>query len=265
MKSNKPCISVCIPARYGSTRFPGKPLARLCGKSLLQHIYEIIREVDLVGQILVLTDHQEIFRTVEDFGGEVRMVTASCRTGTDRVAQIGNELQHDVVVNWQADEIPLHGGLLTDLVVPFLESSAGMGTLKRPLWHSEDAQNPSIVKVTTNQHGQALYFSRSPIPCWRDGYGSSTVPLAYMHLGVYIFRKPVLLQFAESPSGVLENVEKLAQLRALEQGIPIHVWATVHPSLRIDNPADLTVAEVEFLNYHNGDHTQKSGNPTRLK
>lgn len=265
MRSNKPCISVCIPARYGSTRFPGKPLARLCGKSLLQHIYEAIQGVDLVGQILVLTDHQEIFRTVRNFGGEVRMVTEPCRTGTDRVAKIGNELRHEVVVNWQADEIPLHGGLLTDLVVPFLDSSAGMGTLKRPLLHPEEAQNPSIVKVITNRHGQALYFSRSPIPYWRDGYQSSKFPLAYMHLGVYIFQKPVLFQFADSPSGVLEEAEKLEQLRALEQGIPIQVWETPHPSLRIDNPADLPVAEVEFLNYHSGEPAENSGTPSRLK
>ncbi|MDR4495401.1 MAG: 3-deoxy-manno-octulosonate cytidylyltransferase [Nitrospirales bacterium] len=265
MSLNKPYVSVCIPARFGSTRFPGKPLARLCGKSLIQHTYEVMQGAEMVGRVLVLTDHQEIYRTVKDFGGEVRMVTEPCRTGTDRVAKIGNELQHEVVVNWQADEIPLHRGLVSDLVVPFLGSSAGMGTLKRPLSRSGDAHNPSIVKVTTNQQGQALYFSRSPIPFWRDGYRPSRMPLAYMHLGVYIFRKPVLFQFADAPSGILEEAEKLEQLRALEHGIPIQVWETRHPSLRIDDPTDLPVAEAEFLAYHASEPSEKSDKPAGLK
>lgn len=265
MSPDNRCISVCIPARFGSTRFPGKPLARLCGKSLLQHIYEAIQGYESVGQVLVLTDHQEIFQTVLDFGGEVRMVTEPCRTGTDRVAKVGKYLKHEVVVNWQADEIPLHRGLLRDLVVPFLNSSAGMGTLKRPLSQPDDVQNPSIVKVVTNQQGQALYFSRSPLPYWRDGYHSTGLPLAYMHLGVYIFRKPVLSHFSDCPSGLLEEVEKLEQLRALEHGIPIQVWETHHPSLRIDHPADLQVAEAEFLAYHASEPAEISEKRPRLK
>ncbi|MGD9851467.1 MAG: 3-deoxy-manno-octulosonate cytidylyltransferase [Nitrospirales bacterium] len=250
MNPDKACVSVCIPARFGSTRFPGKPLVRLCGKRLIQHIYEALQSHQCVGQVLVLTDHQEIFHAVRDFGGEVRMVTEPCRTGTDRVAKVGKDLKHEVVVNWQADEIPLHSGLLGDLVGPFLGSSAGMGTLKRPLPDPGDVRNPSIVKVVTNQQGEALYFSRSPIPYWRDGYQPTGLPLAYMHLGVYIFRKPVLSQFADSCTGVLEEAEKLEQLRALEHGIPIQVWETRHPSLRIDDPTDLPVAEAEFLAYH---------------
>lgn len=265
MSPDKPCVSVCIPARFGSTRFPGKPLARLCGKSLIQHIYEAMQSHECVGQVLVLTDHQEIFHTVMDFGGEVRMVTEPCRTGTDRIARAGKDLKYEVVINWQADEIPLHNDLLGDLLVPFLASSAGMGTLKRPLSHPGDVLNPSIVKVVTNQQGEALYFSRSPIPYWRDGYQPTELSLAYMHLGVYIFRKPVLLQFADLPSGVLEEAEKLEQLRALEHGIPIQVWETGHPSLRIDDPTDLPVAEAEFLAYHASEPSGKSKHPNGLK
>ena len=133
MTRHKPCVSVCIPARFGSSRFPGKPLARLCGKPLIHHIYEAIQGVEEVGQVLVLTDHQEIYQTVKAFGGEVLMVTDPCRTGTDRVGKVAHLLKHEVVVNWQADEIPMHRDLLKDLVTPFLQSAAGMGTLKRAL------------------------------------------------------------------------------------------------------------------------------------
>lgn len=250
MRVHDSCVSVCIPARMGSSRFPGKPLARLCGKPLIQHVYEAIQGTAEVGQILVLTDHEDIVQAVNEFGGEVLLVTESCRTGTDRVAKVAQALTYDIVVNWQADEIPLHRHLLSDLVTPFLQSSAGMGTLKRALTESADVLNPSIVKVVTSHRGEALYFSRSPIPCWRDGYHHTGFPLAYMHLGVYIFRKSVLLQIANSPSGILEDAEKLEQLRALEYGIPIQVWETRHPSLRIDDPADLPVAEAEFFAYH---------------
>ena len=250
MKLEPASVSVCIPARWGSSRFPGKPLVRLCGKTLIQHIFEAIQGVPGVGQVLVLTDHQDILQTVQAFGGEAVMVTDPCRTGTDRVSKVVHRLTHEVVVNWQADEVPLHSGLLKDLVTPFINSSAGMGTLKRALPNPVDVQNPSIVKVVTNHRGEALYFSRSPIPCWRDGYQSATIPLAFMHLGVYIFRKSVLTQIANFPSGILEDAEKLEQLRALEYGIPIQVWETRHPSLRIDDPADVPVAEAEFRAYH---------------
>ena len=250
MTPSNPCVSVCIPARFGSSRFPGKPLAQLCGKTLIQHVYEALQGVEEVGQVLVLTDHQDIVQSVKNFGGEVLLVSNPCRTGTDRVAKVVTVLKHEVVVNWQADEIPLHNGLLKDLVVPFVNSSYGMGTLKRALSRQADVQNSSIVKVVTNHRGEALYFSRSPIPFWRDGYQATSTSIAYMHLGVYVFRKPVLLQIANSPSGILEEAEKLEQLRALEYGLPIHVWETRYPSLRIDDPADLPVAESEFLAYH---------------
>ena len=250
MTPHNPCVSVCIPARFGSSRFPGKPLALLCGKPLIRHIYEAIQQAEEIGQILVLTDHQDVYQTVREFGGEALMVTDPCRTGTDRVAKVAKALQFDVVVNWQGDEIPLHVGLLKDLVGPFVNSSAGMGTLKRTLTSPADVQNSSIVKVVTNQRDEALYFSRSPIPFWRDGHQDTNLPLAYMHVGVYIFRKSVLLQLANTQSGILEEIEKLEQLRALEYGIPIQVWETGYPSLRIDDPADLPVAEAEFLAYH---------------
>lgn len=240
-------VSVCIPARQGSSRFPGKPLALLAGKPLIQHVYEAAKQVPQVGEILVVTDHDAILQTVQAFGGEVCLVTEPCRTGTDRVAKVADQLANDCVVNLQADEVLLHPELLSNLIQPFLSSGADIGTLKRKLSPQEDRDNPSIVKVVTNQQGQALYFSRSAIPCWRDGIPDNIDDATWMHLGIYIFRKSTLQQFSELPTGFLEEAEKLEQLRALEYGMPISVWETTYESLRIDTPEDLAMAESFLL------------------
>ncbi len=240
-------VSLCIPARHGSSRFPGKPLALLAGKPLIQHVYEASHRVPNIGQTLVVTDHPDIVQSVHSFGGEAILVREPCRTGTDRVALVASELTYDIVVNLQADEIPLHPDFLGDLICPFLDSQAGMGTLKRPLSKKEDYNNPSIVKVVTDVGNQALYFSRSPIPYWRDGQPLSPSPLAFHHLGVYIFRKPELKRFSQLPTGYLEDLEKLEQLRALEHRLPIMVWETTHASIRIDEPSDLEAAEKLFI------------------
>ncbi len=247
MTSLESMVSVCIPARHGSSRFPGKPLAQLAGKPLIQHVYEAAQQVAQVGQIIVVTDHDVILQTVRDFGGEVCLVTEPCRTGTDRVAKAASRLTHDVVVNLQADEVLLHPGLLSDLIQPFFKSDAGIGTLKRKLQQGEERENPSYVKVVTDHKGRALYFSRSAVPCWRDGIPARTSEAAWMHLGVYIFQKVALQQFSKLPTGFLEEAEKLEQLRALEYGMPIMVWETAHESLRIDTPEDLVMAESFLL------------------
>lgn len=243
MATTDSLVSLCIPARYGSSRFPGKPLALLIGKPLIQHVYEAVQQISQVGQILVITDQESIEQGVKNFGGEVCLVKDFCRTGTDRVAKVASQLKYDVIVNLQADEIPQHPGLLDDLIHPFVSSPAGIGTLKRQIHSTQDLTNPSIVKVVTDVHGQALYFSRSPIPCWRDGITSGNNHIAYMHLGVYIFRKSDLLRYAGLPTGYLEDAEKLEQLRALEHGLPIMVWETEHESIRIDTPEDIIAAE----------------------
>lgn len=255
MSLPNPRVSVCIPARFGSSRFPGKPLVLVGGKPLIQHVYEAVQSTEGVGEIVVLTDHQDIFRTVRNFGCQALMVKEACRTGTDRVAKVADQLQYDVVVNLQADEIPQHPGLLQDLILPFLHTTDGMGTLKRSIRDAAELNNASIVKVVTDQKGQALYFSRSAIPYWRDGKQDSHTPFAWMHLGIYIFRKPTLLALSRLPTGVLEEAEKLEQLRALEYGIPIRVWETRHASLRIDNPEDVSIAEVQLASSHSSGHS----------
>jgi 3-deoxy-manno-octulosonate cytidylyltransferase (CMP-KDO synthetase) len=233
-------VTVIIPARYASSRFPGKPLALLAGKPLIQHVYQGAATSPLVGRVLVAADDRRIYDAVRGFGGEAMMVEGAFRTGTDRVAAVARQLPGEIFVNCQGDEIALHHDFLTDVIRPFVTSEAGMGTLQRRLTSTDQIGNPGVVKVVTNQQGEALYFSRAPIPYVRD-QGNPNHPGArhYLHLGVYIFRRDTLRRFAELPTGRLEDAEKLEQLRALEHGIPIRVWETVHPSLRIDTPEDL--------------------------
>ncbi len=231
-------VTIVIPARYASSRFPGKPLALLAGKPIIRHVYEQATCVPKVAQVLVATDDVRIHESVENFGGRSMMVTAPCRTGTDRVAEAIREIPCEVVVNLQADEIPLSPDLLPDLIDPFLASNAEMGTLCRLLKRGEEFAQSSVVKVVTDRQGRALYFSRTPIPHVRDRVHDAP-HFAWLHLGVYIFRRDTLNRFSSLSSGELEEAEKLEQLRALEHGIPIHVWETTHASLRIDTEEDL--------------------------
>lgn len=238
-------VTVVIPARYASSRFPGKPLALLAGKPLIRHVYEQATRVPKVTQVLVATDDLRIHESVERFGGCSTMVTKPCRTGTDRVAEAIQDLPGEIVVNLQADEILLAPDLLLDLIAPFLAGDAEIGTLCRPLTCREELAQSSVVKVVTDRQGRALYFSRAPIPHVRD-HNHETSPFASHHLGVYIFRRDTLNRFAALPSGELEQAEKLEQLRALEHGIPIHVWETTHPSIRIDTQEDLERANASW-------------------
>lgn len=233
-------VTVVIPARFASSRFPGKPLVDLAGKPLIQHVYERIRAVPGIDRILVATDDVRILDAVKLFGGSAIFVEGSFRTGTDRVAAVAAQIPGEVFINLQGDEIVMHPGLMTDLVVPFLQSGVQMGTLKRRLTSWTEVQNPGVVKVVTDANGRAIYFSRAPIPHIRDGApGDISIGLYYIHLGIYIFRRDALMRYAELPTGRLEEAEQLEQLRALEHEIAINVWETSHPSLRIDTPDDL--------------------------
>jgi len=233
-------VTVVIPARFASSRFPGKPLIDLAGKPLIQHVYERIRAVPGIDRILVATDDVRILDAVKQFGGSALFVEGSFRTGTDRVAAVAAQSPGEVFINLQGDEIVMHPSLMTDLLVPFLESGAEMGTLKRRLTSWTEVQNPGVVKVVTDANGRAIYFSRAPIPHTRDGAtGDVSSGLYYIHLGIYIYRRETLMRCAELPTGRLEEAEKLEQLRALEHGIAINVWETSHMSLRIDMPDDI--------------------------
>lgn len=239
-------VAVVIPARYASSRFPGKPLARLGDKPLIQHVFERVRQARGVNRVVVATDDVRIRDCVAGFGGEALVTAHDLRSGSDRVAAVAGEIPADVYVNLQGDEIPLDPGFLDDLILPFVASNAAVGTLKQALTEERDLLNPNVVKVVTDGNGDALYFSRSPIPNLRDRRAgdSGLVPgLHWKHLGIYIYRSAALARFAKLPSGTLEVTEQLEQLRLLEAGIRIRVWETKHASLRVDTPADLERAE----------------------
>lgn len=239
MTKPKPNVTVVIPARYGSSRFPGKPLAMLGRKPIIQHVYEQAAACHAVADVLVATDDERIQHRVEQFGGQAVLITGDFRSGTDRVAGVARSRAGRFFLNLQGDEIPVDPELLTDLIEPFVESGAEMGTLKRAITSGDELQNPAVVKVVTDQQGRALYFSRAPIPLVRDDPSRRAIEgLHYIHLGVYIYTREILLKLTTLPTGALEEAEKLEQLRALDHGISIRVWETKHDSLRIDTPAD---------------------------
>lgn len=240
MTKSSSSVTVVIPARYGSSRFPGKPLVLLNGKPMIQHVYESAVACRAVSDVLVATDDERIKQAVERFGGRVVLVQGSYRTGTDRVAAVARMFAGEYFLDLQGDEIPLSPELLTDLIDPFIASGALMGTLKRTIDNKNDLHNPAVVKVVTDLKGEALYFSRSPIPLVRDDPNQQVVGgLHYIHLGLYIYTKELLLRLAGLPTSQLEDAEKLEQLRALDNGIRIRVWETEHASLRIDRPEDV--------------------------
>jgi 3-deoxy-manno-octulosonate cytidylyltransferase (CMP-KDO synthetase) len=252
-------VTVVIPARYGSTRFPGKPLVSLLGRPMIQHVYEQAKACRLVDEVLVATDDERIKSAVEGFGGQAVMMTEPYRTGTDRVAAVAKTRPGDCFVDLQGDEVLLHPDLMTDLVQPFLASDAAIGTLKRRIESDQDLQNPAVVKVATDRDGYALYFSRAPIPLVRDDPQRTAVPgLHFIHLGLYIYRRETLMQLAAMPTGILEEAEKLEQLRALEQGLRIRVWETTHSSLRIDSPEDVPRAVHQLRERQTGHAKQPS-------
>jgi len=243
-------VTVVIPARYGSSRFPGKPLVMLNGKPMIQHVYEQAAACPAVSDVLVATDDDRIKQAVEQFKGRVVMVSGDYRTGTDRVAAVARMFAGDLFVNLQGDEILLNPQLLTDLIEPFTLSGEDMGTLKRVMDTTEDLHNPAVVKVVADSRGYALYFSRAPIPLVRDDADRRVVGgLHYMHLGVYMYKKETLLKFTALPTGLLENAEKLEQLRALHNGIRVKVWETKHASLRVDVPEDVPAVEEKLRQF----------------
>jgi 3-deoxy-manno-octulosonate cytidylyltransferase (CMP-KDO synthetase) len=208
-------------------------------KPMIQHVYEQAAACRVVTEVLVATDDERIKQAVEQFGGQAIVMAGEFRTGTDRVAGVARTRTGGFFVDLQGDEIPVNPDLLADLIEPFVESDAQMGTLKRAITSIDDLLNPAVVKVVTDQQGQALYFSRAPIPLVRDDPSRRAMEgLHYIHLGVYIYTRETLLNVAALPTGVLEDAEKLEQLRALEYRIPIRVWETKHESLRVDTPAD---------------------------
>jgi 3-deoxy-manno-octulosonate cytidylyltransferase (CMP-KDO synthetase) len=231
----QPRILGVIPARFASSRFPGKALATIAGKSMLQHVYERASQARYITKLIVATDDERIYDAARKFGAAVRMTRSDHLSGTDRVAEAASAEIGDLIVNIQGDE-PLIDPAAIDAAALALivDPDLAMGTLKKRIADADEIPNPNVVKVVTDQRGDALYFSRCPIPYVRDG---SVVH--YKHIGLYVYRRKFLLRYSELPVGPLEQVERLEQLRALENGHRIRVVETEYDSLGVDTPEDL--------------------------
>jgi 3-deoxy-manno-octulosonate cytidylyltransferase (CMP-KDO synthetase) len=228
---------IIIPARYGSTRFPGKPLAELWGKPIIQHVYERATRAQRCDRTVIATDDERIAAAARRFGAEVEMTRPEHASGTDRVAEVAAGLEAEIVVNVQGDEPLIDPAAIDAAVDPLLEdASIPMATLCVPLEEVADLANPNVVKVVMDADGFALYFSRLPIPFVRDHGGDAT---RYRHVGLYVYRREFLLELTELPPSPLEEAEKLEQLRVLEHGYRIRVVAVPSAAPGVDTPADL--------------------------
>jgi 3-deoxy-manno-octulosonate cytidylyltransferase (CMP-KDO synthetase) len=236
-------IVAVIPARFASTRLPGKPLLSDTGRPLIVHVVEAARRATRLSRIIVATDDARIAEAVQSFGAEAMMTRSDHATGTDRVAEVAARIPTaGVIVNLQGDEPEITGEAL-DQVVALLDENADavMSTLATPIRDPAIYRDPACVKAVFDQNGRALYFSRSPIPCYRDGIPAEpkrTQPLGYLHLGLYAYRRDFLLEIGSLPASPLEQAEKLEQLRVLEAGHNIAIGVVDEPSVGIDTPED---------------------------
>jgi 3-deoxy-manno-octulosonate cytidylyltransferase (CMP-KDO synthetase) len=240
-------ITAIIPARFASTRFEGKALADIMGKPMVQRVYERTAKAALVSEVIVATDDERIAACVRAFGGNVTMTDKGHETGTDRLAEVAARLDSEIIVNVQGDEPLIEPAMIDEAIEPVASDPAVlMGTLKSRIKNLHDFLSPNVVKVVTDWEGFALYFSRSPLPNFRDKWNdlkdekfSSGRLLCYKHVGLYVYRREFLLQYAQMSPTYLELAEKLEQLRVLENGYRIKVVETEYESIGVDTPADL--------------------------
>lgn len=232
-----------IPARFDSSRFPGKPLAKLGSKTIIQHVYDRTLETGLFESVIVGTDDQRIFEEVDAFGGIVTLTSKAHSSGSDRIAEVCRKMvccqNADVIVNVQGDEPFISIAPLTKLVSSFADDNVKVASLMHRL--KTQISNVNNVKVVCDKAGFALYFSRSVIPFDRDKTTNPEVEY-FKHIGVYAFRRDVLFKFVDLPESKLEQIEKLEQLRLLENGIPIKMIETEYKGIGIDTPQDLELA-----------------------
>lgn len=247
-------ITAIIPARYASTRFPGKALAEIGGKPMIQHVYERTCMASLVSRVIVATDDDRIAAAVRQIGGEAVMTSPNHDTGTDRLAEVAEKLDSDIIVNVQGDEPLISPEMIDQAIRPLLNNTSWkMGTLKTRINCLHDFLSPNVVKVVTGSDGCALYFSRSPLPFFRDKWHdlkndsfATGKLLCYKHVGLYVYRRDFLLEYAAMQPTFLEISEKLEQLRAIENGISICVVETEFESIGVDTPDDLIKAEERY-------------------
>lgn len=237
-----PSILGVIPARFASTRFPGKPLASLAGKPLIQHVWERASQSRYLSRLVLATDDERIATAARSFGAQVAMTRSDHASGTDRAAEVADSTNAAIIVNIQGDEPLIDPEAIDAAILTLLDDShCQMASLKRRITDESEIANPNVVKVVTGGNGDALYFSRSPIPFQRGpsaGY--------FKHIGLYVYRRDLLLAYSSLPVGPLEKAEKLEQLRALENGIPIRVAETSYDTIGVDTPEDLAAVEKIF-------------------
>ena len=241
MSNHQKVIGV-IPARYGSSRFPGKVLADLAGKPMIQWVYEQVLKSKTLDQLFIATDDTRVLKAVEEFGGNTVMTKIDHQSGTDRIAEAVQKIETDIVVNIQGDQPLLDPKMIDEAVQPMLEDTTiQMSTIKTKI-SEEDYNDPAVVKVVVDENDFALYFSRSLIPYSRDNVAANV----YEHVGLYVYRKEFLLKISKLPQTYLEKVEMLEQLRVMEKGYKIKVVETKSKQaagVSVDTPEDFAKVE----------------------
>lgn len=235
-----------IPARFASSRLMGKPLANIGGKPMIQHTYESAKKSKLLNKIIIAVDDEKLLEVARKFNAEVVMTPNDLPSGSDRIAYVARSIEADIVVNIQGDEPFIPGKMIDQAIEPLLfDHEVEVSTLAKRIDKVEELKTPSIPKVVFDYNNYALYFSRSPIPFVRDArtnlerIGSGEI---YKHIGLYVFKKETLLKFTSLEPTDLEKIEKLEQLRMLENGIKIKIVVTEYDSLSVDTPKDLEIA-----------------------
>lgn len=233
-------IVAIIPSRYSSTRLEGKPLIDIAGKPMIRWVYESALRAQWIDRVIVATDNRQILETVANFGGEAELTSSHHLSGTDRIAEVAAHLPCDLVVNLQGDE-PLMQPHLIDKVVKVVmdNQEVYMASAQSPIKQVEDLMNPNVVKVVSDCDGYALYFSRSPIPYCSPGGGNEHSSIGFRHIGLYVYKKEFLMKFVTLDPSPLEKLERLEQLRALENGYRIKLVYTEYDSLGVDTPKDV--------------------------
>lgn len=243
------CIAV-IPARWESTRFKGKVLADINGKSMLQHVWEKAKSAHEIDDVIIAVDKEKVYKAAESFGAKVVYTSPEQSSGTDRIAEAVNEIDTDIIVNIQADEPLIHPVMIDKLVqLFFYEKNIQMATIIKRIHKKEEISDPNVVKVVVDRKGFALYFSRSPIPYLRENgshkEGDNGIAAGYFkHIGVYAYTKDFLFTYTNLPESSLEKNEKLEQLRVLEHGYKIKTIETTYDTIGVDTPEDLEKVKV---------------------
>lgn len=233
-------IAGIIPVRYNSSRLPGKPLADILGKPMILWVYERARQAEMLEEVFVATDDVRIKKVVEKEGGRVIMTSPSCRSGTDRIAEVAKTLEYDIFVNIQGDEPLISPDVINLVVKPFFKEANILVTTAATLIRKKsEIKDANVVKLVMDKFNFGLYFSRAPIPFVRDGKKSSMKPEYYKHLGIYAYRREFLLRFNLMPSCNLEKIEQLEQLRIINYGYKIKVVISNYDSISVDTPKDL--------------------------